>query len=328
MKMKYVFGPVSSRRLGQSLGVDPLPMKTCNWSCAYCQLGRTVPLTSTRKDYFPPEEILAEVREVLSGSDRPHIDWISLVGSGEPLLVASLGHLIRGIRAVSPIPIALITNGSLFFLPEVRRDVLDVQAVLPSVDAGSAEVYRRINRPHPQATFERHIEGLIELRKEFSGKIWPEVMLVKGINDTEQALQDIANVLKRIRPDQIHISTPVRPPAEDWVRSPDEAALRRAADILGEIACVIPPAEATADLTDRGDIQETLINMISRHPVADVELRKVLGHRGQAEAEDALAALKAGGKVKVVERNGQMYWCSAISHFPAGKGGGDISGKG
>lgn len=150
--MKHVFGPVPSRRLGQSLGVDPIPFKTCNWNCVYCQLGRTAPVTNVRRDYFPPDVIVAQTSHALRSHSSGAIDWVTFVGSGEPTLHASLGWMIRQIKALTPIPVAVITNGSLLYQPEVREELIAADAVLPTLDAGNGQLYCAINRPHPFLT--------------------------------------------------------------------------------------------------------------------------------------------------------------------------------
>jgi len=177
MKIKAVFGPVPSRRLGQSLGVDPIPSKTCNWNCVYCQLGRTAPMTNLRKDYLPAEDIVAQVREAVDSHREGEIDWITFVGSGEPTLHAHLGRMIREIKAFTKIPVAVITNGSLLYLPEVREELLAADAVMPTLDAGNAALYRKINRPMGELTFERLVSGLETFRKMYTGRFLPEVML-------------------------------------------------------------------------------------------------------------------------------------------------------
>ena len=169
--MNYVFGPVPSRRLGQSLGIDPIPHKTCNWNCVYCQLGRTQPLTNARLAYYPPEEILAEVKHALANLSPDEIDWITFVGSGEPILHSEMGFLIREVKAMTPLPVAIITNGSLLYLPEVRTDLSMADAVMPSLDVGNAQLYRKLNRPHGEVTFERLVDGLTAFRDEYQGKL-------------------------------------------------------------------------------------------------------------------------------------------------------------
>ncbi len=148
--MKYVFGPVPSRRLGQSLGIDPVPLKTCNWNCVYCQLGRTRPLINERKNFFPPEEIIDQVKEASEAHKPGEINWVTFVGSGETILHASIGEMIHQVKTLTTLPVAVITNGSLLYLPEVREELLEADAVLPTLDAGNAILYRKINRPHPR----------------------------------------------------------------------------------------------------------------------------------------------------------------------------------
>lgn len=168
--MKYVFGPVPSRRLGQSLGIDPVPLKTCNWNCVYCQLGRSLPLTNERREYVPRENIIVEVEQALASHQPGEIDWVTLIGSGETTLPASIGWLIRQVKSLTPLPVAVITNGSLLYLPEMRLELSPADAVLPSLDAGNARLYRKINRPHPEASFKRLLEGLVAFRPVLAPK--------------------------------------------------------------------------------------------------------------------------------------------------------------
>jgi len=178
---KAVFGPVPSRRLGQSLGIDPIPPKTCNWNCVYFQLGRSVPVVIQRRHYVSTQTIIAQVQGDLDAHGAGEIDWITFVSSGEPTLHAGFGGVIRAVKAVTDIPVAVITNGSLLYLPEVRREPLPADAVLPTLDAGDQDLYRRINRPWPSLTCNRLLRGLISFREEYPGKLWPEVMLVRGL---------------------------------------------------------------------------------------------------------------------------------------------------
>jgi wyosine [tRNA(Phe)-imidazoG37] synthetase (radical SAM superfamily) len=315
--MPYVFGPVPSRRLGQSLGVDPLPLKVCNWNCVYCQLGRTVPLCNERREFFPREDILAEVRTVLAGLQPGAADWITIVGSGETTLHSGIGWLIREIKSLTDIPVSVITNGSLLHLAEVRQDLLAADAVLPSLDAGNAGLYRAVNRPAPGLSFELLLEGLASFRREYRGSLWLEVMLIKDVNDGEEALREIASAVERIQPDQVHIAIPVRPPAEPDIRRPDEEGLRRAAAILGSRARVIPPAGGALDLSGHQNVGEAVLAVISRHPVEEKELRRELERWTPGQVEEALRLLADCGAAQVVERCGERFWSAAGCRYPS-----------
>jgi wyosine [tRNA(Phe)-imidazoG37] synthetase (radical SAM superfamily) len=314
--MNFVFGPVPSRRLGQSLGIDTIPLKTCNWNCVYCQLGRSVPLVNQRRNYFLPEAILAEVQMALAAYEPGEIDWITFVGSGEPTLHAGIGLLIRQVKALTDRPVAVITNGALLYLPELRTELIAADAVLPTLDAGTPKLYRTINRPHPDITFERLVRGLIAFREQYTGKLWIEVMLVRGLNDAEPALQEIAAILRQIEPDAIHINLPIRPPAEPWVQPPDENALRRALTILGDIAQMVRPAQGTFNLAGGTSVSAAMISLITRHPMSDEELRQTLKQWAPQQVEEVLTFLLASGQAQVVERSGTHFWSAAASHYP------------
>lgn len=313
--MKYVFGPVPSRRLGQSLGIDTIPLKTCNWNCVYCQLGRTRPLTNKRRVYCPTEAIIAEVHQVLARHKPGEIDWVTFVGSGEPTLHSEIGELIRGVKSLTEIPVAVITNGALLYLPDVRRGLLPADAVLPSLDAGTPELYRKINRPYPEVTFERLRDGLAAFREEYQGKLWIEVMLIRGLNDIAEALNDIEAVLRRIKPDEVHINLPTRPPAETWVQPPDEESLLRALAILGDNARVVHPANGAFDISGYEDVAEAIIDIITRHPMREEELIHTLARWTPGDVSAALDALANSGKAQIVERYGVRFWSAAPSHY-------------
>ncbi|MBN2677561.1 MAG: radical SAM protein [Anaerolineaceae bacterium] len=314
--MKYVFGPVPSRRLGQSLGIDPVPLKTCNWNCVYCQLGRSRPVTNERKDYFPPGEIITQLRNALVAHKPGDIDWVTFVGSGETSLHASLGLMIRQVKEITQLPVAVITNGSLLYLPTLRQELGLADAVLPTLDAGNAQLYKKINRPHPDITFERVIDGLTAFRKEYQGKLWVEVMLIRGLNDTEPALREIAKLLSAILPDEIHILQPTRPPVETWVRPPDNEGLLRARAILGDMARVVDPAEGTFDLRGADNLMEAIIGIITRHPMKESELVESLNRWSSADVIETLKELRKNGKAQIVKRYGVRFWSASESYYP------------
>lgn len=320
--MKYVFGPVPSRRLGQSLGVDPIPLKTCNWNCVYCQLGRSRPLVNERRDYFPPDEIVAEVEEALRAHGPDGIDWVTFLGSGEPLLHAHLGDMLREVKALTPLPLAVLTNGSLLYLSAVRDELSVADAVLPSLDAGTPELYRRINRPHPEVTYERLIEGLIAFGQAYKGNLWLEVMLIKGLNDTQGALQDIATQLTRIRPSEIHVNLPTRPPAEAWLEPADQEGLMLAIAILEQVAPVraVESVTGTVELTASVTLADAILAVITRHPLHQEELERTLVRWNAEQVRAALAELEATGRAQVVSRYGKRFWTAAASYFPEARG--------
>jgi wyosine [tRNA(Phe)-imidazoG37] synthetase (radical SAM superfamily) len=315
--MKYVFGPVPSRRLGQSLGIDTIPLKTCNWNCVYCQLGRSVPLTSERGEYFPRADILAEVKQELAAHQTGEIDWVTFVGSGEPTLHSGIGWLIRQVKALTNLPVAVITNGSLLYLPEVCIELSTADAILPTLDAGNTWLYRQINRAAPRFTFDRLVEGLYLFRQTYSGKLWIEIMLIQGMNDTEEALQEIAQILNHIQPDQVHITLPVRPPAEAWVRPADETGLQRAEKILGKVVHLSTPAASETRAVRMGDLAKTVLSVVTRHPMQEKELFILLSRWSAEEVRAVLEDLADRHEVQTVERGGRSFWSAAAAHYPA-----------
>ena len=313
--MKTIFGPVPSRRLGQSLGIDPIPLKTCNWNCVYCQLGHSRPLTNKRKDYVDPDFILNELSKALEAHAPSEIDWITIVGSGEPTLHAGLGRLIHEVKQITDIPLAVITNGALLHLPEVRQDLSPAEAVLPSLDAGNAPLYKRLNRPHPGVPFDKLIAGMISFRQIYHGNLWVEVMLVRGLNDSEPALREIATILDQIDPDEIHINQPIRPPAEPWVQPADEEGLLHARAILGDKARLFTSSQGHFDLGQYENAVDAILAIITRHPMRLVELEQTLVEWDRWEVNQALAELEASGRAQVVERYGDKFWSAIISFY-------------
>jgi wyosine [tRNA(Phe)-imidazoG37] synthetase (radical SAM superfamily) len=314
--MKHIFGPVPSRRLGRSLGIDPVPLKTCNFSCIYCQLGRTKPLTCLRQEFISSEEIISELGVALEAHRGNNIDWITFVGSGETALHSRLGWLIRQVKKLTPLPVAVITNGSLLFKPAVREELAAADAVLPSLDAGSEKLFNQISRGHRTFAFETHLQGLRLFRREYSGKLWIEVMLVRGLNDTQEALDGLSSALETVEPDEIHICVPDRVPCESWVEIPDAAGLDRASTALGRAARVILPAKGSFDLGFEGDTLDSVLAIIKRHPMREAELVRSLGQWRPGHVFETLAALSLSGKSQVALRDGTRYWCSADAHFP------------
>ena len=314
--MKHVFGPVPSRRLGRSLGIDPVPLKTCNFNCVYCQLGRTKSLQRKRRAFFNVTDMVAEIASALDRQGEDSIDWITFVGSGETTLFSRLGSLIRYVKSLSKLPVAVITNGSLLYLPEVRNQLCAADAVLPSLDAGSEGLFKKINRPQRDLSFDRHVAGLIEFRREFKGHLWVEIMLLGGVNDSPSDLRDISKILERVGPEEIHISMPTRPPAEPWVELPSPESRERAASIFGGVAKVLQPVEVDVESGIDEELADAVVSIVRRHPMQESELVRNLARWVPARVMETLATLVDCGKVKEIERYGTRFWCAAHARFP------------
>ncbi|HRY83022.1 MAG TPA: radical SAM protein [Candidatus Cloacimonadota bacterium] len=233
MKYQHLFGPVASRRLGISLGLDLVPYKYCPLNCVYCEVQRTTHLSTERSEFFALADILAELDSFLK--DSPQLDHITFSGAGEPTLYLRIGEIIRHIKTRYPqYKLALLTNSVLFPDPGIRRDCLPCDVVLPSLDAVSQDVYEKINRPRAGLRSSDLIEGLKQFRKEYSGKIWLEVFILPGVNDTEQEVYLLRDTIAELRPDIVQINSLDRPGAEDWVEAASPESLSRIRDIFAE----------------------------------------------------------------------------------------------
>ena len=274
--MSHLFGPVPSRRLGRSLGVDLVPRKTCPFDCIYCEVGPTTNQTPTRLDY-QAEAILAELAAYLRQGPPP-LDFITLAGSGEPTLNLGLGNIIRRIKGLTATPVAVLTNGALLYLPEVRRELAAADVVLPSLDAAREETFRAINRPLPGYPLTRLIEGLEAFRREYQGRIWLEVLLLKGLNDSEAELEPLRQVLRRLAPDKVQLNTAVRPGVEDYARPLHREEMAAIAGYLENgvevevIAAVDGPTGPAAACDDT-----VLVEMLARRPMTAADLARVCG---------------------------------------------------
>jgi wyosine [tRNA(Phe)-imidazoG37] synthetase (radical SAM superfamily) len=309
MAVRHVYGPVASRRLGFSLGVDIIPFKTCTLDCVYCQLGSTRRTTVRRGRWFPPRDILAQVREALSSGQR--IDAVTFSGSGDPTLCRDLGLLIRAIKRMTAVPVVVLTNGTLLTRPDVRRDLLAADVVVPSLDAVPAAVFRRVNRPHASLDNRRIVDGLARFREEFKGEIRLEIMLVKGVNDSLAALEALEKAVARIRPDRIELNTVVRPPAEMRAAPLGPAALERIRKRLG------PRAEIVASFAKRkqapaegaGALEKAVLATVRRRPQTTADIAAALG-RHHDEVLKTLTALLERGRVAKRLHGGRTYFAA------------------
>jgi wyosine [tRNA(Phe)-imidazoG37] synthetase (radical SAM superfamily) len=232
--MKYVYGPVRSRRLGNSLGISTVPYKVCSFDCVYCQLKRTTRLTRRRMSYVKAGDIVDEVRAFFAHKPADmKVDHVTFSGSGEPTLHRSIGLLIRQVKKIARRPVVVITNSSTLTEASVRRDISAADIIVPSLDAVTQDVFEKIDRPAPGVRIEKVIDALGRLRQQFKGQIWLEVMLVRGLNDDPAYLEKMKKVIDRLAPDRVQFNAPVRPPAEQWVKPVTVATLRMVRRIFG-----------------------------------------------------------------------------------------------
>jgi wyosine [tRNA(Phe)-imidazoG37] synthetase (radical SAM superfamily) len=234
--MKYVYGPIKSRRLGLSLGVSLTPYKVCSFDCIYCQLGKTTQRTGQRKEYVNVEEILSEIKTWLADNraQAEGLKFITFSGAGEPTLNTNIGRLIAGIKGITDIPVAILTNSSHLSDPQVRQAIIDASLIVPSLDAAAQDTFEKIDRPEKGIKIDDIIDGLAALRKEFPGEIWLEIMLIKGVNDSPEHINKLKKVIERIKPDRVQLNSPVRKTLQQDVCGVDEDRLREIRQVLGD----------------------------------------------------------------------------------------------
>jgi len=300
-----LYGPVPSRRLGFSLGVDFIPFKTCSLDCIYCQLGHVPEKIVARKNYIPASEILPQIKKKIDSGVR--IDYITFSGSGEPTLNAEIGKLIRDIKQLTKIPVAVLTNGTLLQHHEVRTALSAADLVVPSLDAVTQDVFEKINRPHPSIQISDVLTGLKIFCREFKGKIWIEVLLVKGINDSPLHLQKLKTVLKELHPDRVQLNSVVRPPAESFAQALSLDELEEIKDFIGGRCEIIATFDKTAqDLVQKSE-EESILSMIQRRPMTLVDLASSLGlHRN--EVMKHLQILHEKGVIRLIRHKGSVYY--------------------
>ena len=299
MARKHLFGPVASRRLGRSLGVDLVPAKTCPFDCIYCEVGRTTRHTAVRQHFYPPEEILAQIEEFFAGGGQA--DFITITASGEPTLSLDIAEIISECKKRFKVPVAVITDGALLYDGQVRRDLAAADVVMPSLDAARAQVFERINRPAPPVTLEKVIEGLVAFAREYKGRMWLEVLLAEGVNDSDEDVEALAGVIARIRPDRVQLNTVVRPPADGSTRAVSAERLEEIARRLSGVSPVeiIAPAALRAGARTSRPAQEAILETVRRRPCTAEDLAAGLSLSPE-QVEEALAALTRSGKVREV----------------------------
>jgi wyosine [tRNA(Phe)-imidazoG37] synthetase (radical SAM superfamily) len=303
----YLYGPVPSRRLGVSLGLDVVPRKrkTCTLNCVYCQLGPTAHLTLERQRFFEPEAFFAELRA--RAPELPRIDYATFSGSGEPTLNADLGSLIEGAGAILQAPVAVITNGTLTPDAAVRADLVRADLLLPSLDAASRAVFERVNRPAPGLDIGEIIAGLAALKRGFSGAFHLEILLVAGLNDGEDELERLRAAVRRIAPDEVHLNTVVRPPAESSAKPVPPERLREIAATFGPRTRIIADYAGPVTHARALDLTAEIEAYLLRRPATASDLASMLGQDERA-VQGTLKGLAAEGRVELVQRDGKVFY--------------------
>jgi len=305
---KYFYGPVPSRRLGRSLGLDISPFKTCSLDCVYCQLGHTPKKTIRRKSCVPVHHITEELKKIISTG--PSADYITISGSGEPTLNTDLAEIIKNIKNITKIPVAIITNSTLMYRRDVRKDCALADLLLPSLDAGDENTFRKINRPHRNISIEKLINGLSAFRKEFNGPIWLEVFLIQGFNTSKEQLKNIKRAVKKIRPDKIQLNTAVRPAALPYIRPLSKQKLRDIAKMFWPNAEVIADFKAVREGKHTLVTQQNILAMLKRRPCSIKDIASALGCN-PAQVSKSLADMRKKGLLRTMVTNGITFFSIA-----------------
>jgi wyosine [tRNA(Phe)-imidazoG37] synthetase (radical SAM superfamily) len=305
---KYLFGPVPSRRLGMSLGVDLVPKKVCSLDCVYCEVGKTTKLTLDKKEYIKFDKVKDELAHYFDNNPDP--DYITFSGSGEPTLNNRIGDVLQFIKTNKPeIPIAVLTNGTMLFDQEVRNAIKKADVILPSLDAATETGFQKINRPPKGLTIDKYIQGLIDFRNEFSGKIWLEIFILPNYNDNENELKELKKAILKIRPDSVQLNTLDRPGTVPNLRGATKEELQHVVNFwdLDNIEIVAAAPERKNIQSYRTDIETAIIETISRRPCTLEDLTKILGLHIN-EINKYLDVLDAENKIETVRQTRGIFY--------------------
>ncbi|MGQ9498904.1 MAG: radical SAM protein [Dissulfurimicrobium sp.] len=304
--MKYCFGPVPSRRLGLSLGVDILPFKTCNLNCIYCELGTSSSYKCERGEYIPVDEIKKELEAVISKGIK--FDTLTLTASGEPTLHSQLGEILRFAKAITERPVAVLTNATLLSDPVVRADIAAADIILPSLDSVIPEHFRKINRPARCVSLEDMVGGLARLREEMTGRMWLEVLFVRGVNDTQEDICALKEAISYIMPDRVQLNTVSRPPAEPWARPVLEEWLKDIQMELGETSEIIARFKVSGGVRDASPgFEAWLIEMLKRMPMTFDDIYGLAGVEAGVLREK-LGRMEREGSIKCKVFDGRPFY--------------------
>lgn len=312
LKTKRVFGPVLSKRLGNSLGIDVIPHKTCSYNCIYCQLGSEENTITDLTNYYSVDEIIYELKEALL--NNKNIDYITFTGSGEPTLYKDLKKLIYEIKQITDIPVCIITNGSLLYKQEMRSNLLLADLIIPSLDAGNEETFKLIDNPNKEIDFDKMVEGLIEFKKVFKGEYWLEIFLLKDINDNEDELDDIIKIVKRIKPDRIQLITATRRVANEKAKALSDEELKKIKKYFNskcDIEIDIPNISENHKGNTRILTEEDIVNFLIRQPDTAYIIAKSF-NENERKVKELLDLLIKKNKVREEIVNGVVSYAVNI----------------
>lgn len=305
---KHLFGPIPSRRLGMSLGVDLIPHKVCTMNCVYCECGPTTRLTEERREYVPTDEVLKELNDFFSRHPDP--DYITFSGAGEPTLHSRIGEVLIHIKQIRPaVPVAVLTNGTLLRDPEVRAALLEADLVMPSLDAATQRTLLKINRPVKHLDVESYVDGLVKFNREFNGKLWLEVLVLPGYNDDAAQLTALRNAIEKIGPDRVQLNTLDRPGVLPDLIPASRESLEEIVRFWGlkNVEIIAPPAKRQDTPAYRMDLENTILETLSRRPCTLDDLERILGMHVN-EINKYLGVLEEAGKIRTsLQERGTFY---------------------
>ncbi len=325
--MKHIFGPVNSRRLGRSLGIDLLPKKICNFDCIYCEVGATTLYTCERSEYVPTEEILVEIEQYCADPARlAQVDVVTVTASGEPTLHAGLGRIIRFLKERTGKPVAVLTNGTNLTRPDVVEELCQADIVIPSLDAALPESFRRLNRPASCVDLGEMIEGLVSFSHAFAGELWLEILVAKGINDSREDIAALLGVIARMRLTRVQLNTVARPPLEKFALPVSQERLQEIAALIAAVPGV-PRVEiiahgisvfaqgdgagaptAASPRQGGADVLEEIVQMLQRRPCTAADIDRIFPLGGPDRIEQLLEPLVQSGRIeKRLHRDRTFY---------------------
>lgn len=305
---KYLFGPVPSRRLGMSLGVDLVPHKVCSLDCVYCECGKTTKLSTERREYIPFVKVREELIHFFSNNPDP--EYITFSGSGEPTLNNRIGEVLDFIKKSKPlIPVALLTNATLFQYKKVRDEIIQADLVLPSLDAATDKAFQKVNRPAGGLKIQDYIQGLVEFRNEYSGIVWLEVLIIPDYNDDKENLLSLKEAIIKINPEKIQLNTLDRPGTEEDLRPASHSELLNIKELwnLPGIEIISKPANRKKIIAYRKDTETAILETIFRRPCTAIDIANILGIHLN-ETNKYLDVLESEGKVKIIRKDRGIFY--------------------